>query len=221
MKKKIIIFGAGCHAKVVFSEIIKLKKYEIGGFVDEFSDRGKVILTHKKREFKNIGPLKNIKNLGKYSGIIAVGSNKLRKKIYDQVINFFKNFKWQKIISKDAIISNNVFIDEGSVVISNTVINTGTKIGKHCLINTSSSIDHDNKFDDFSGTGPGVITGGKVKVGRLTYLGIGSIIKNEVTIGKNSYIGGSSFVNKNCDHNSLYFGVPAKKIKKINLNVND
>ena len=83
MKKKIIIFGADCHAKVVFSEIIKLKKYEIVGFVVEFSDKGKVILTHNKKKFKNIGPLKNIENLKKYSGIMAVGSNKLSLNIND------------------------------------------------------------------------------------------------------------------------------------------
>ncbi len=34
--KKIVIFGSGCHAKVVFSELAKLKKYEVLGFVDNF-----------------------------------------------------------------------------------------------------------------------------------------------------------------------------------------
>ena len=35
----------------------------------------------------------------------------------------------------------------------------------------------------------------------------------KVTIKKNTIIGGGAFVNKNCDSNSTYFGVPAKKIK--------
>ena len=34
-KIDIIIFGSGNHAKVVFSEIINYKKYNIIGFVDE------------------------------------------------------------------------------------------------------------------------------------------------------------------------------------------
>ena len=33
--KKIIIFGSGAHAKVIFHEIQNLKKYKILGFVDE------------------------------------------------------------------------------------------------------------------------------------------------------------------------------------------
>ena len=95
-----------------------------------------------------------------------------------------------------------------------TTINNHTKIGKHCLINTSSSIDHDNYFDDFSSCGPGVVTGGNVIVGNSSYIGIGSTVKNGVIIGKNTLIGGHSFVNKNCKDNTIYYGVPIKKIKK-------
>ena len=98
-----------------------------------------------------------------------------------------------------------------------SIINTGSVIGRHCLINTTNSIDHDNYFKDFAGTGPGVVTGGKVTIGKMSYLGIGSIIKNTVKVGDNTFIGGASFVNKNCEHDSLYFGVPAIKVKKNNL----
>ena len=213
--KKIVIFGAGDHAKVVLSEIVNLKQYDILGFVDEFSEKGKVITKYRNKNFKNLGGLKNIIKLKNCYGVIGVGSNHLRKKIFKQVNRVFKKFKWQKIISKNAIIANNVQIGDGSVVISNCTINSGTRIGKHCLINTSSSIDHDNIFEDFSGTGPGVITGGKVFVGNLSYIGIGAIIKNQVNLGKNTFIGGSSFVNKDCKDNYLYFGVPARKFKLI------
>ena len=90
-------------------------------------------------------------------------------------------------------------------------------IGKHCLISTSSSIDHDNYFHDFSSAGPGVVTGGNVLVGKNSYLGIGSVIKHQIKIGDNTVIGGNSFVNKNCLDNSIYYGVPAKRIRKRNI----
>jgi sugar O-acyltransferase (sialic acid O-acetyltransferase NeuD family) len=211
--KKIVIFGSGCHAKIVFSEILKLKRYKILGFIDDFAPKKKIVVKYKNKKYLNLGKIKDLKKYKKISGVIGVGSSILRKKIYNEIKNILKNFKFEKIISKDSIIDETVKIGDGSVVISNSVINRSTVIGKHCLINTSVSIDHDNYFDDFSGTGPGVTTGGKVKVGKLSYLGIGSTIKNTVKIGKNSFIGGSSFVNKNCLDNALYFGVPAKKIK--------
>lgn len=213
--KKIVIFGSGCHAKVVYSEILKLKKFKVLGFVDNYLAKKTKILKHKNKYVINIGSIDDLKKYKNVCGVIGVGSSSLRKKISKEIQSKIKNFKYAKIISKDAIINSNVKIGDGTVVISNSVINYGSVIGKHCLINTSCSIDHDNYFADFSGTGPGVVTGGKVSVGVESYLGIGSTIKNLVKIGKKTFIGGSSFVNKNCDDNTLYYGVPIKKVKKL------
>ena len=93
-----------------------------------------------------------------------------------------------------------------------------TKIHNHVSINTGSFIDHNNTFHNFSSTGPGVITGGNVTVGGQSFLGIGSVIKDKIFIGKNTVIGGKAFVRKSCKSNSVYYGVPAKRIKKRNLN---
>ena len=103
---------------------------------------------------------------------------------------------------------------------SGVVINTQTVIGEHCIINTSSSIDHDNKFKNFSSCGPGVVTGGNVTVGECSFLGIGSVVKHDIKIGKNSVVGGSSFVNKNCYDNYIYYGIPVKKIRKRKFDEN-
>ena len=71
-----------------------------------------------------------------------------------------------------------------------------------------------NNFKDYSSCGPGAITGGNVNVSENSHIGIGAIIKNGIKIGKNTIIGGKSYVNKNCGNNSIYYGVPAKLIKK-------
>ena len=36
---KIVIFGSGNHAKVIFSEVIKLKKFKFIGFVDDLKKK--------------------------------------------------------------------------------------------------------------------------------------------------------------------------------------
>jgi sugar O-acyltransferase (sialic acid O-acetyltransferase NeuD family) len=219
--KNIVIFGSGIHSKVLFFEIIKIKKYNIIGFIDNFCKEGEKIIEYKQKLYFNLGNVKSFikkKNFGiarkNISGIVGIGSNYIRKKIVDEVFKLDKTFKWESIISKDCILNGDLIIGEGSLVMSGVVINTQTKIGKHCLINTSSSIDHDNNFDDYSSCGPGVVTGGNVTVGKNSYLGIGSVIKQGTIIGKNTVIGGNSFVNINCKDNMIYYGVPIKKIKK-------
>ena len=91
------------------------------------------------------------------------------------------------------------------------IINVNAKIGSHCLINTGSIIEHDNIFEDFSSTGPGVNLGGNVKIGKKSFIGIGANIKHKITIGNNVVVGANSYVNKNCSSNSTYIGSPAKK----------
>jgi len=211
--KKIIIIGTGGHSKVVLSEILQSPSYKALGFVDNFQPQGTII-----DKDNNLEVLSSIENMNSVIdddtyGIVAIGSNFLRRKVVDEVESINKNFKWATVISTNAIIDNNANINEGSIIVAGSIINTGTNIKKHCIINTNTSIDHDNIFNEFSSTGPSVTTGGSVSIGALTHIGINSAISNNVSIGTNTVIGGKSFVNKNCDDDSVYYGVPIKKIK--------
>ena len=144
---------------------------------------------------------------------MCIRSNFIRKKISEEIDKTYKNFNWITIIPKNSTINGNVGIGKGSLVVSGSVINTETEIGEHCIINTSSSIDHDNTLKNFSSTGPGVTTGGNVELGQCSHLGIGSTVKHQISIEDNTTIGARSLVVQNCDKNSTYYGVPAKKIR--------
>ena len=63
-----------------------------------------------------------------------------------------------------------VKISEGSVILKGCIISNRCKIGKHCHLNTGTILDHDNIFNDFASTGPGVITGGNVQVGLESFV---------------------------------------------------
>ena len=214
MNNKIIIFGSSYQANVVYNELSWLKKSVIG-FCDD-ANKGKNIL-HKNRKLKNLGKFEEIptKILKNSVGVIGIGENKIRKQIVYKVKRVKNDFKWIKLVSRFAKVSPNTVIGEGTVILSGSVIRNNVKIGDHCLINSSCSIDHDNQIDDFASCGPGVITGGNVKVGKMSFIGIGSTIKHSIKIERNVIIGGHSFVNKNCRKEFLYFGVPAKKIKSV------
>ena len=59
--KKIIIFGSGDHAKVLLTEILKLKRYNFLGFCDEKKEKNKIILQIRNKKFKILGNLSEIK----------------------------------------------------------------------------------------------------------------------------------------------------------------
>ena len=215
MKNSLLIIGSGDHAHVIYNEAKSQKKFKLLGFIDKNQTITKT--KSKIKIYKSITEIKNKKNL---FFIIGVGNNKKRKQIYNSLKNK-KYINWATIVSKNANLSKNINIGIGAFIAKGVQLCNNVEIGMHCIINTSSSIDHDNKFNDFSSTGPGVITGGNVTVGSGSHIGIGTIVKNNIHISNEICIGGNSYVNKNCiKSQSLYFGTPIKFIKKITKNFN-
>ena len=217
--KKIIIFGRGRHAKVVLDCIKLIKNYKAIGFISDKDHSSSF-----SKQIKYLGPIKDLNKIVKNNnsknlfGIIGVGDNIMRKKISLKVKKINKKFKWANVIHPSAVISPSATIGFGNIILAGSIICAETKIYNHVSINTGSYIDHNNTFYNFSSTGPGVATGGNVKVGEQSFLGIGCAIKNKIFIGDNTIIGGQAFVCKNCKPNSLYYGVPAKRIKRRTLN---
>ena len=181
-KNKIIIFGTGGHAKTILAEIIRLKKYKVIGYIDEFKPIGTII--DEQYNLINLGRIKDLNSIADKNtfGVIGVFANYIRKRISNQVYKVSKKFKWEKIVSADAVIQRKVEIGEGTVIIVGSIIKTGTNIGKHCVINTNSSIGHDCNFSNFSSCGPKVAVGGNVFVGNSAFLGIHSTINHNIKI---------------------------------------
>ena len=213
--KKFIIIGSGDHANVIANELILKKQFL--GFVD--LNISKVPTQLKKYYLGNTNIFKD-KKYRDLPIIIGVGRGDLRKKIVKELKIKKIKINWGKYISSDAKIMPNVIIDEGSVVLKGCIINNDTTIGKHCHFNTGAFIDHGNIFKDYSSTGPGVKTGGNVIVGNESFIGLGSLIKNNITMTSKVIIGIGSVVVKNIKKAGIYFGAPAKfkRLKKTDEN---
>ena len=77
--KEILIIGSGGHSNVVI-DILKKKKFKIIGYLD--------INKNKHSKIKYLGNIsENLKllKMRKKRGIIAIGNNYIRKKVYDTI----------------------------------------------------------------------------------------------------------------------------------------
>lgn len=207
MRKKVVIIGAGGHAKVI-ADIIEKSGDEIVGFLDDNKEIGTTIIN----EYKVIGDLNNRFTMAvtkeNLEFIIAIGDNKKREEI-----SHSPNLKFYTAIHPSAQMGLDVEIQEGTVIMANACINSSAKIGKHCIINTGAIIEHDNIIEDFVHISPNVSLGGTVKVGENTHVGIGTTVKNNIEICNNCIIGAGAVVVKNIMEEGTYVGVPAKKMK--------
>ena len=207
MHKKVIIIGAGGHAKVI-ADIIEKSGDEVVGFLDDNKENGATVI----KNYKVIGDVNNRLAMAvtkkDVEFIIAIGDNKKREEI-----SHSPNLKFYTAIHPSAQIGLDVRIEEGTVVMANVCINSSARIGKHCIINTGAIIEHDNIIEDFVHISPNTSLGGTVKIGESTHVGIGSIVKNNITICKNCTIGAGAVVVKNIIEEGTYVGVPARERK--------
>jgi len=205
VNSKLVIIGAGGHAKVCYDIAQLMGKWDEIVILDD-------ALTNDY--FHVSGPITDI---DKYSVIadffVAIGDNSLRGSIIKKLE--YLNVSIITLIHPQSVIASDVSIGEGSVIMPGVVINNSTKIGKSCIINTSASIDHDNYLDDFVHVSPGVHLAGSIKILKSTWIGIGTIIKNGVTITSDAIIGAGSLVIENINKSGIHFGHPIKN-KEVN-----
>ena len=207
MSRKVVINGAGGHAKVIADIIIKSGD-EVVGFLDDNIEKDTIVIDNYKVIGKTEDCLK-LKEDKELYFIIAIGNNFTRKDIAEKY-----NLNYYTAIHPTAVIGMHVHIDKGTVIMANSCINSSTIIGKHCIINTGAIVEHDNSIKDFVHISPNATLCGTVIVGECTHIGAGSVIKNNITITNNCIIGAGAVVVKDIEKNGIYVGVPAKLIKE-------
>jgi len=211
-KTSILIYGASGHARVVTDIILLSKKYDIVGYIDDTAEK-------KGEKFENsriLGTkdlLDDLKSNGIKKAFVAVGDNKGRSKICKLLLE--KGFELINLIHPKAVVAKDVKIGFGVVVMAGAIINSGSTIGNNVIVNTGATVDHDCNLMEGAHISPGVHLAGGVDVGRLSWVGIGSIVKDKMKIGDNCIVGAGSLVLDNIQDNMIAFGAPAKVIKKM------
>lgn len=89
------------------------------------------------------------------------------------------------------------------------------EIGKHVSITTSSFVTHDGGVWVMRKENPKLDVIAPIKIGNNVFIGTSCIILPGTIIGNNVVIGAGSIVKGNIESNSVYAGVPAKRIKPL------
>lgn len=211
--ERLLIVGAGGHAKVSLETAISMNLFDEFAFIDDRFNRGSEDLFVSK--WPIIGNTKDISNKeikDKYKfAVVAIGNNKRRF----ELLNILKNndFKVPSLIHPTAIISPSSNINEGCVIFANSVIQAEVNIGFGAIINTSCSIDHECIIEEGAHICPGAHLAGRVSIGKLSTVGIGASIIQDIKIGDQVFIGAGSAVINNIKDKMTVAGVPARLIQ--------
>ncbi len=205
MKNKLIIIGASGHGKVVADIAIKMNKWQS----IEFLDDDQTIKTSMGLEV--IGKTADAFTYKDEADFfIAIGNNAVREKVQEKLIK--EGLNVVSLVHPSAAIGTDVEIGIGTAIMGGVVINSSSKIGHGCIINTSSGLDHDNVMDDYVHISPGVNMAGTVKVGKGSWIGIGSVVSNNVNICSGCIVGSGAVVVKDITEPGTYVGVPVRRV---------
>lgn len=215
--RRILIIGSSGHAKVIIDIIEKMAFYEIVGLIDRFRKVGEDTMGYPVVGQEE--DLPRIVEIQKIEGVfVAIGDNQIRQTVVKRIQRYNLDLDYIKAIHPSAEIGRNVKLAGGTAVMAGVCINSGAKIGKFCVLNTNSTLDHDSIMKDFSSLAPGVNVGGGCLIGKLSMIGIGATIIHKICIGSNTFIGAGSIVVRNIKANKLALGVPARVVRKREIN---
>lgn len=206
--EKLIILGAGGHARSVMDILIQNDDFDILGCIDPVP--GQVL---DKKVIGNDEDLELYFTKGIRNVFVAIGDNRLRNKLHQKVVSI--GFRPINVISKYAMISPRVDLGNGVCVMAGAVLNVNTVIGDNCIINTRSSIDHDCSIGRSSHIAPGVTLSGSVRAGEGVLIGTGASVIHGITIGDWACIGSGATVVKDIPAGVLAHGVPARIVRNL------
>ncbi len=210
MKKRIVIIGGGGYAKVIISVINKINDFEVVGYTD-IVDKGSILgVKYLGTDEILTDIIKNDKNCNAVIGIGNITISDNRYKIYKLLKEL--GFGLPVIISKTAIINEEVKIGEGTVIMECALVNVGSVIGKAVIINTAAVIEHDCIVGDFVHFATGSVIGGGVEIGNNAIIGMGAKVIQYKKVGENCLIDIGSIVIKDTLIEGTYFGIPAARI---------
>ena len=211
---KIILVGAGGHAKSVVDTLDKLGQFEIVGFVDQ-GEKGKIVY----REYKIIGNDEDLAALYqsgiKYAFICVgfMGKSFVRNRLYGELKRI--GYKLPVIVDKTAIIAPDVQIGEGTYIGKSAVLNSAAHIGRMCIVNTSAIVEHETIVGDFSHIAVGAVLCGRAEIAENVLVGANSTVIQNIQVGMESIVGAGSVVIKDIPSGCTAVGIPAKILRDI------
>lgn len=200
--KKIIIVGAGGHARSCIEVVESEGIYKIAGLVGLKSEKGAEICGYKV--IGSDDDLPNMLNDFEYA-VNALGqiANPVpRMKKFEELRNI--GFKTPSVIASSAIVASSASIGEGTILMHGSIVNSGATIGRNCIINSFALIEHDCSVGSNTHISTGALMNGGAVVGSNSFIGSGAILKQGIEVGDNCLVGMGVKLRKNLSESQVY-----------------
>jgi UDP-perosamine 4-acetyltransferase len=204
---RVVVIGAGGHAKVVLEILRAAGGVEVVGLLDPAPHASLV------RGVPVLGGddlLTELRSAGVAAAVVALGNNRRRQQVGGRAREL--GFALPAIIHPSAIVSPSARLEAGVVVMARVVIGTEAEVEQLAVINSGAVVEHDNRIGKASHIGPACALAGNVRVGDRALVGVGSAVRPGIIIGSDAVVGAGSAVIKDVPEGAMIGGSPARSL---------
>ncbi|MEN8241872.1 MAG: acetyltransferase [Chloroflexota bacterium] len=212
-KQKIVILGAGGHAREVLDvvEAINAEKpsLQMLGFIVEpgYQKPGTWI-----NDLPVLGHFDWLEeNQYQVKVVCGVGFSAPRYRVVQKAEQLGVEFV--NLIHPTALLTRWVTLGSGVIITAGCILTNQITIGNHVHLNRRSNISHDNLLEDFVTVSPGANLSGNVTLKQGSFIGTGASIIEGKTVGAWSRIGAGAAVIEDIPDNVTAVGVPAEVVE--------
>ncbi len=202
---RLLIWGAGGHAKVVLDCAAARGAWEQIAFIDDMHPDGGIF--RGRLLFRS---LTEAQTKGFDSVLVAIGDNRRRAACFE--IAIAAGLSGAIVIDPSAVVSSSADIGPGTVVMPRAIVNADARIGANVIINTGAVIEHDCIVGDHAHISPGAALGGGARVGAFAHIGLNATLLPLADVGEAAVAGAGSVILRRIPDGVIAAGVPAKPI---------
>ena len=202
MKKKLVIFGTGKIAEVVYYYAKEECGYDIVAFtIDEKYIKENTFLNTPVIPFNKI---EEQFSPNTYQMFIAVGYhnlNRVRETKYNEAIS--KGYELISIISPKSELPNNVSVGKNCFIMPPSLIHPCVKIGNNVFVWSGAVVGHHSIIDDHNWITSAANIGGNVELGKNCFIAMNATLAHGVKVGNDCFIGANTLLTKNLDDKTV------------------
>jgi UDP-N-acetylbacillosamine N-acetyltransferase len=210
--RRIFVYGASGHGKVVADILISNGEPEFAGFVDDREQQqGTTVMG-----FPVVGNGQWLHQEASNSRVaVALGTGESRCRRLLAALCSHWGIEILTLVHPAATVSRAARLGPGTVVMAGTIINPEANVGAGVIVNTGAVVEHDVEIGDYAHVAPNAAMGGASRLGASSHLGLGAVVLQCVSIGSHTIVGAGAVVVQDLPDNVVAIGIPARIYRRL------
>jgi sugar O-acyltransferase (sialic acid O-acetyltransferase NeuD family) len=210
--RRILVYGAGGHGKVVADIFLCRGESEFAGFVD---DSGELWGTRVMGlpVFGDAEWLRREAKHGPVAVALGVGNARARREIAQHCGAW--GVKISTAVHPRATVAGTAELGAGTVVMAGAVVNSEARVGAGAIVNSGAVVEHDVEIGEYAHVAPRAAMGGAARLGAFSHLGMGAVVLERVRVGAHTIVGAGAVVVRDLPDEVVAMGVPARVHRPI------